>query len=142
MAPQPTLALYRILCGGLGALFVVAGLVLVGSYFRVLGPGGVVSGPLTVGPNGAYFMGFAGCGLIGWGGGLLGALRAPEASRTIGTASAFVLALMAFMRIAGWTLGDYSALGNVMRVEAFGLLVLSLGFVWLRPPAAPKAARA
>ena len=129
---------YRVLCGGIGGLFVLSGLALVGAYIRVLLPGGVIDGPLAVGPNGAYFMGFAGCGLIAWGGGLLGGLRAPEHSRTIGTASAFVLTLMAFLRIVGWVFGDYSALGNVLRVEAFIFLALALAFVWLRPPAAAR----
>ena len=131
---------YRVLCGGLGGLFVLSGLVLVSSYFRALAPGGVVPGPLAVGPNGAYFMGFAGCATIAWGGGLLGVLRAPEDARTIGTASAFVLTLMAVMRILGWLLGDYAQLGNVLRVEAAGMLLLALAFVWLRPAARPKAA--
>ena len=53
----------------------------------------------------------------------------------MGTTTAFALVLMALYRIAAWFLGDYAFLGNILRVEAAVLLLLALGFVWLRPPA-------
>jgi len=125
---------YRALCGGLGGLLVVVGAAFFVGFFRALLPGGEVPGPLPVGPNGAYFIAFTGCALIGWGGGLLGAARHPEAGRTIGTATAVALVFSALYRIFGWFMGDYAGLGDLLRVEAAVFLLLALAFVWLRPP--------
>jgi hypothetical protein len=124
---------YRILCAGLGVLFVLAGCAMVFAFFRASFPGGDVPGPIPLGPGGVYFVAFTGCALVGWGGGLLGAARQPEAGRTVGTATAFALVLMALYRILGWLMGDYAYLGDVLRGEAVFFLVLALAFVWLRP---------
>ncbi|MGH7336449.1 MAG: hypothetical protein ACREI7_02620 [Myxococcota bacterium] len=129
------LSAYRALCGVLGALFVVSGLASVAGYFGALAPGGEVAGPIPLGVGGVYFLAFTGCALVGWGGALIGAARQPRTHRTVGTATAFALVLMAVYRIAGWFLGDYAFLGDLLRVEAGVLLLIALAFVWLRPPA-------
>jgi hypothetical protein len=129
-----TLTAYRILCGFVGGLFVLSGLGFVASFFRSLAPGGELSGPIPLGVGGAYFLAFSGCALVGWGGSLLGAARQPRAYRAAGTATAFALVLMAAYRIAAWFFGDYEFLGNILRVEAGGMLLVALAFVWLRPP--------
>jgi len=131
---------YRVLCGGLGGLLLVAGLVLTFSFFRAMLPGAVMGGPIPVGPGGIYFIAFTGCALVGWSGGLLGAARRPAEGRTVGTLSALALVLMAVVRIFAWVMGDYAYLGNVLRAEAALFLVLALAFVWLRPEAPPRIA--
>ena len=129
------LAGYRILCGVLAVAFVVFGLALLGSFFAFHAPGSPGMGdPLPVGPNGAYFVAFTGCCLVGWGGCLLGAARQPEAAPWIATATALALVLNAVYRIFVWILGDYHALGNLPRVEAALMLLLALALLWLRPP--------
>lgn len=128
---------YRVLCGGLGGLFLLGGLVMTFSFFRASLPGAVMEGPIPVGPGGVYFIAFTGCALVAWGGGLLGAARRPEGGRTLGTFSALALVLMAAVRLFGWVMGDYAYLGNVLRGEAALFLLLALAFVWLRPPAQP-----
>ena len=132
---------YRVLCGGLGGLFLLSGLAMVVSFFQASMPGAVMPGPIPVGPGGVYFIAFAGCALVAWGGGLIGAARRPEGARTIGTFSALALVLMAVVRLFAWVMGDYAYLGDVLRGEAALFLILALGFVWLRPPpAGPQSA--
>jgi len=132
---------YRILCGVLGVLASLFGLSLVVSFFRATMPGGAAEGPLSpLGPNGVYFMAFTGCAMLGWGGGLLSAMRRPESHRTVGTASAFALVLMAVYRMWAWLMGDYYWLGELLRVEAALFLLLALALVWLRPPHSAAAA--
>lgn len=131
---------YRVLCGGIGGLLVIAGLGMTFSFFRASMPGAVMEGPIPVGPGGIYFIAFTGCALVGWGGGLLGAARRPAAGRTVGTLSALALVLMAVVRLFGWLMGDYAYLGNILRGEAAVFLVLALAFVWLRPPPLPEVA--
>jgi hypothetical protein len=126
---------YRALCGFVGALFVLSGVVMIVAFFRSLAPGGAVPGPIPLNAGGAYFLAFTGCALVGWGGALFGAARDPRTHRTVGTATALALVLMAAVRIAAWFFGDYAFLGNVLRVEAAGMLLFALAFVWLRPPA-------
>jgi len=129
------LVAYRALCGVAGALFVASGLVGFAGFFSAQAPGGQVAGPIPLGVGGLYFLAFTGCALVGWGGALIGAARQPRTHRTVGTATAFALVLMAVYRIAAWLVGDYAFLGDVLRVEAAVFLVLALAFVWLRPPA-------
>lgn len=126
---------YRVLCGGIGGLLLLAGLAMTFSFFRASMPGAAMEGPIPVGPGGVYFIAFTGCALVAWGGGLLGAVKRPEAGRTIGTFSALALVLMAMVRIFAWLMGDYAYLGDLPRGEAALFLVLALAFVWLRPPA-------
>ena len=130
------LTAYRVLCGFVGGLFVLSGLGFVASFFRTLGSGGELPGPIPLGVGGAYFLAFSGCAMVGWGGSLLGAAREPLAYRAVGTATAVALVLMATYRIAAWFSGDYAFLGNVLRVEAGGMLLFALAFAWLRPPVA------
>ena len=120
--------------------FVVLGGALFSAFFLFHAPGSDL--PIPTGPTGFYFVGFAGCALVGWGGGLLGAARRPGAGRTVGTATALALVLGALMRIAAWTVGDYSVwLGELPRLESVLMLLAALALVWLRPPhAAPERA--
>jgi hypothetical protein len=70
---------------------------------------------------------------------MIGAAREPASStsRTVGTATAFVLILMAAVRMVAWTVGDYASwLGDVSRQEATALLLVALALVWLRPTVA------
>ena len=127
------LASYRILCGVSGALFVLGGFVLFLGFFQFHAPGSEAADVLPVGPNGAYFMAMSGCALIAWGGCLLGTVRRPEEATWVATYTAFALVLMALYRILAWVVGDYSALGNALRVEAAVFLSMALGFLWLRP---------
>ena len=133
------LSAYHGLCGVLGGLFVLFGLGCVVGFFRSLAPGGEAPGPIPLGVGGAYFLAFTGCALIGWGGALIGAACHPRSGRTVGTATAFALVLMAVYRIAAWFFGDYAFLGDILRVEAAVLLLVALAFVWLRPPALREA---
>lgn len=129
---MPIRLLYQILLGilGLGAFFF--GLALTASFFVYQRP---FSDPgIPTGPVGYYFVAFTGCALMGWGGGLIGAARAPEASRTVATITAWVLVVMAVVRMAAWLVGDYAVwLGDLPRTEAAILLATSLAIVWLRP---------
>lgn len=130
------LVAYRVLAGIVGAALAALGAALFASFFLYQQPGG--EAPLPGGPHAHYFAATAGCALLGWGGALLaGALR-NELSGSLGTASAVALVLMALMRMLAWFNGDYSAIGNLPRVEAALLLLAALGFVWLRPSRAAR----
>jgi hypothetical protein len=124
---------YRVLAGSLGVVCMVVGGMLTLGFFRYQMPGSTPA--LPTGPIGFYFVAFAGCALVGWGGGLLGAARRPDAGRTVGTATAVALVLMAVVRMTAWVIGDYHAWGQLPRIEAAILLLLAAAFVWLRPPA-------
>ena len=87
---------YRILAGGVGALFIAAGLMAFAAFFGYQQAGSVPGIP--TGPVGYYFVAFSGCAMVGWGGGLLGAARRPASGRTVGTATAFALVMMAVYR--------------------------------------------
>lgn len=138
MPHMSRLAGYRTLCATVGVTWVVGGLALLGAFVGYHAPDSEASFP--TGPVGHYFAAFAGCALVGWGGGLLGAARRPAAGRAVGTATAVALVLAALMRILAWLIGDYHAwLGDVARVEAAVFLVLALAFVWLRPATAVPA---
>ena len=121
--------------GTLGVAILVFGIGLVVSFVLYQRPNSVPAIP--TGPVGHYFVAFAGCALIGWAGGLLGAARDPLSSRTVGTTTAFVIALMAVVRMLAWFVGDYWAwLGDLPRTEASAFLLISLALVWLRPTVA------
>ena len=129
------LRLYRILMGTLGVAFFVFGVAMLASFFLYQRPG---STPLVpTGPVGHYFVAFTGCALMGWSGGLVGAARDPLASRSIGTMTALMLAVMAFVRMVAWTIGDYTVwLGDLPRSEANAFLLIALALIWLRPTVA------
>jgi hypothetical protein len=98
---------------------------------------------IPTGPIGHYFVAFTGCALLGWGSAMIGAAREPASStsRTVGTATAFVMVLMALVRMVAWTIGDYASwLGDIPRQEATALIVIALALVWLRPTVADTMA--
>lgn len=135
------LGLYRVLMGTLGIAWSVFGFGLVAAFFLYQRPNSVPLIP--TGPVGHYFVAFAGCALVGWGSAMVGAAREPASStsRTVGTATAFVLVLMAGVRMVAWTIGDYASwLGDLPRQEATALLVVALALVWLRPTVADTMA--
>ena len=125
--------------GTLGVAVLVFGIGLVAAFVLYQRPNSVPTIP--TGPVGHYFVAFAGCALMGWAGGLIGAARDPFSSRTVGTMTAFVMGLMAVIRMLAWFVGDYWAwLGDLPRTEATALLLVSLALVWLRPTVAEAEA--
>jgi hypothetical protein len=121
--------------GTLAVAIALFGLALVVDFFLYQRPNSVPAIP--TGPVGHYFVAFTGCALLGWAGGLLGAARDPLSSRSVGTMTAFVLALMAVIRMVAWVIGDYTAwLGELPRTEAALFLAIALALVWLRPTVA------
>ncbi len=130
---------YAVLCGVSGAVLLLAGAGLTFSFYAH--HAGQPSNVMRLGPGGAYFAGFAGTALLGWGGALLAALRGPgRLARGVGTATAVALVFAALQRMAAWLVGDYAALGELPRIEAGIFLVWALAFVWMRPPAVPESA--
>jgi hypothetical protein len=123
----------------MGAIALAFGFMLTASFFLYQRP---FSDPgIPTGPVGYYFVAFSGCALMGWGGGLIGAARAPETSRTVTTVTAWVLCFMAVVRMTAWFVGDYSTwLGELPRLEAGVLLLVALLLVWLRPESGAHAA--
>ena len=129
------LRIYRVLMGSMGIALLIFGLGLVLTFFAYQRPNSLPMIP--TGPVGHYFVAFTGCALIGWAGGLLGAARDPFASRSVGTTTVFVLAMMAVVRMVAWMIGDYSVwLGDLPRTEASVFLLVALALVWLRPTVA------
>jgi hypothetical protein len=127
---------YRILCGVLGSLWIVLGFALIGMFFRFQTSGfgsGQAELALPLDGWGVYMAAMAGCAMVGWGGGLIGAARRPDTNRSVGTFTALALVLMAFYRIAAWAMGDYPDVAMALRVESVVFLLLALAFVWLRP---------
>jgi hypothetical protein len=127
---------YRILAGVVGAALAALGLALFASFFVYQQPGG--EAPLPGGPHAHYFAATAGCALVAWGGALLAGAARNELSRSLGTATALALVLMALMRMLAWFNGDYYGAGELPRIEAAVFLAAALGFVWLRPSRAPR----
>lgn len=123
---------YRALSGIVGAAFAAYGLALFAAFFAYQRPGS--EAPLPGGPFSHYFAATAGCALTAWGGALAaGAIRG-DLARSLGTATAFALVLLAVMRTVAWFSGDYEAVtGDLPRAEAAVFLLAALGFVWLRP---------
>ena len=121
--------------GTLGIAFFVFGTAMVASFFLYQRPNSVPLIP--TGPVGHYFVAFTGCALLAWSGGLVGAAREPLSSRSMGTMTAFVLCLMAVIRMIAWIIGDYYVwLGDLPRTEASAFLLTALALVWLRPTVA------
>jgi len=134
------LRLYRVLMGSLAIAFFAFGLAMIASFFLYQRPH---STPLVpTGPVGQYFVAFTGCALVGWAGGLVGAVRDPFSSRSVGTMTITMLVLMAVIRMIAWAVGDYADwLGEGSRSEATGCLLLALGLVWCKPTVAESRAR-
>ena len=127
-----SLTAYRWLAGIFGGLLLLSGLVLTASFFGYQQPN--TPPDIPTGPVGYYFIAFAGCALVGWGGGLIGAARNPETNRAMTTATISALILMSVVRMTAWVIGDYYVwLGELPRVEAALFLLIALAFVWLRP---------
>jgi hypothetical protein len=89
---------------------------------------------------GYYILGFAGAALLAWGGCLIAATRRPTTSSGITSATIGGLLAGAVIRLLAWYSGEYRLAGDQLRVEAAVLIVLALGFVWLRPPRAEPPA--
>jgi hypothetical protein len=125
-------ASFRALSTLLGCLCVAAGVAMIATFFR-----GLLPDPpelsIPVDSNGLYFVAFAGCGMVGWGGALFSAARSPESSGLATALSALALVGMALYRMWGWFLGDYAFLGELPRLEAALFLVFALALIWLRP---------
>jgi len=133
---------FRVLCGGTGLGLVIIGLGFVLAYVSALAPDAaeVVPG-MPMGPPALYFMAFAGCALVGWGGSLLGALRNPGSALAVTSATVAALVLSAAYRMAAWFTGDSPFPGNLPRIEAGVFLLLALAFLWLRPRRAGRGSR-
>lgn len=123
---------YRWLAGVLGAALGAGGLALFASFFAYQAPGSAA--PLSGGPLVHYAAASAGCALVAWGGALAsGALRG-DLARTLGSATAVALVMLALLQMVAWFMGDYHGIaGDLPRKGAAGLLLLALAFVWLRP---------
>jgi hypothetical protein len=83
---------------------------------------------------GYYILAFAGSTLVGWGGCLVAAARAPERAPGIATATAAALVLGSILRLLAWYSGEYRLADGQLRAEAIVLAIAALAFVWLRPP--------
>jgi hypothetical protein len=139
---MPGVTGYRILCALMGLAWLAAGAGLFAMFLGYHAPGGRGEGLFsTMGPMGHYMAASAGCALLVWAWLLFAAARRPLEGRSVGSATAFGLVLCALYRMIAWGVGDYAALGDVLRIESGVFLALALGFVWLRPrsPAARQA---
>ena len=125
-------AAYRTLAAIVGLAFSALGLALFASFFAYQNSGSPA--PLPGGPLVHYAAATAGCAFVAWGGALAAGGIRGDLTRSLGTATAFALVLLALMRMVAGFMGDYYALaGDLPRAEAAGALMLALGFVWLRP---------
>lgn len=125
--------LYRLLAATTAFFCLLIGLLFIVAFLdRALFP--VLARPLfDTDYWGYYILGFAGTALVAWAGCLVGAVRAPARHRAVGTATATGLILGAVLRLLAWYSGEYRLAGEQLRIEAAVLVVLALGFVWLRP---------
>jgi len=82
---------------------------------------------------GYYLLGVAGSALIAWAACLVAVIRAPDTTTGIATATTIGLVLGAILRLLAWYSGEYRLAGAELRLESAVLLMLALGFVWLRP---------
>ena len=125
---------YRVLAGATAALCFLFGLLFIVAFLdRALFP--VFARPLfDTNYWGYYVLAFAGSTLIAWGGCLIAAVRDPRRTIGIATASAGALIVGGVLRLLAWYSGEYRGAAEQLRFEAAVLVVLALGFVWLRPP--------
>lgn len=129
---------YRMLSAAVMILcFAIGGLLLVAFFINVLVPASMQPRTQAFPTNywGYYMVGFAGTLLITWGACLMAVVRTPTLARGVGTASAVGLVLNAVFRMLAWFSGEFAEVGNLPRIEAAIMLLLALGFIWLRPPA-------
>ncbi len=127
---------YRVLSGLMVALcFVIGAALLRGFLVGTVVPGTNESATAALTNYwGFYMMGFAGAALWAWGACLVSAVIAPATARAVGTATAFGLVVNAIFRLIAWFSGEYAEVHNLPRIEAAIMLLLALGFIWLRPP--------
>ena len=85
---------------------------------------------------GSYVLGFASSALVAWGGCLIAAARRPAAASGITSATIAGLLASAVIRLLAWYSGEYRLAGDQLRIEAALLVLLALGFIWLRPSSA------
>ena len=123
---------YRLLAAIVGLAWSALGLALFASFFAYQRPGSAA--PLPGGPLVHYAAATAGCAFVAWGGALAAGAVRGDLSRSLGTATAVALVMLAAMGLVAWFTGDFYALaGDLPRAEAAGALVLALAFLWLRP---------
>jgi hypothetical protein len=130
---MPGHAAYRLLAAVTALFFALFGVVfLCGFIDRALFQ--VFARPLfDTDAWGYYLLGIAGSALIAWAACLVAVVRAPTTTTGIATATTVGLVLGAIVRLLAWYSGEYRLAGDQLRLESGVLLVLALGFVWLRP---------
>jgi len=84
-------------------------------------------------PWGYYMVGIAGTLAMVWAVCLIAVVRTPAATLGVATATTIGLVLGALLRLLAWYSGEYRQAGDQLRLESAVMLVLALGFVWLRP---------
>jgi hypothetical protein len=134
---MPAHLAYRLLALATAAGCLLVGLLFVLAFFdRALFQ--VFARPLFSTDHwGYYVLGIAGSLLFVWGGCLIAAARAPLTTTGVATATTVGLIVGAVLRLLAWYSGEYRVTSEQLRLEAGILLVLALGFIWLRPtPAA------
>jgi hypothetical protein len=130
---------YRLLAAATALLCFLVGLLFIVAFLdRALFP--VFARPLfDTNYWGYYVLAFAGSALIAWGGCLIAAVRDPRRSIGIATATAAALIVAGILRLLAWYSGEFRDAAEQLRFEAALLVVLALGFVWLRPPRDDRA---
>jgi hypothetical protein len=130
---MPRHAAYRLLAAVTAFFFALLGLLFVCGFIdRALFQ--VFAHPLfDTDAWGYYLLGIAGSALIAWAACLVAVVRAPATTTGIATATTIGLVLGAILRLLAWYSGEYRLAGDQLRLESGLLLVLALGFVWLRP---------
>lgn len=130
---MPAHAAYRLLAAVTALFFALFGLVFVCGFIdRALFQ--VFARPLfDTDAWGYYLLGIAGSALIAWAACLVAVVRAPAATTGTATATTIGLVLGAILRLLAWYSGEYRLAGDQLRLESGVLLLLALGFVWLRP---------
>ena len=131
---MPRHAAYRLLAAVTALFFALFGVVFVCGFIdRALFQ--VFARPLfATDAWGYYLLGIAGSALIAWAACLVAVVRTPATTTGIATATTVGLVLGAILRLLAWYSGEYRLAGDQLRLESGVLLLLALGFVWLRPP--------
>jgi hypothetical protein len=132
-SPRRAYVAYRLLAGVTAALCFLVGMVFIVAFLdRALFP--VFARPLfDTDYWGYYILGFAGSTLVAWGGCLIAAVRDPQRSIGVATATTSALIIGGILRLLAWYSGEYRGAAEQLRLEAAVLVLLALGFVWLRP---------
>jgi hypothetical protein len=135
----PAYLLYRLLAATTALFCMLVGLIFIVAFLdRALFQ--IFTRPLfDTNYWGYYILGFAGSALLAWAGCLIAAARDPEHSAGIGTATATGLMLGSILRLLAWYSGEYRPAADQLRLESAILVVLALGFVWLRPQRGGRA---